>query len=349
MSLLEVSQRECPPGVIPASLELSRKNKTILENDSRKVLSDPEVDAIFNVTPDHWHTPGACMAMESGKHVYLEKPCSHNPHEADVLVNYQKKYDKVVQMGNQYRTTPHFSEIINEIHGGAIGEAYEAVAFYCRARGKVPKPVTAPVPEGLDWDLFQGPAPRKEYIKTVEDYNWHWYGWDYGTGETGNNAIHELDIGRWALQVDYPEYVNVEAARRNFLNDGRTMYDNMYATYKFANNKLITWDGRSRTGFETYGSDRGTIIHGTEGTVFVDPSGFKVFKRSGKLLKEKIKPVNDDDGTTAHIVNFFNTIRGKDTLNSPIEIGAISNRLANYANIAYRVGKSIDIVSNGDL
>lgn len=321
-------------------------NKPILENDIRKVISDPKVDAIFNATPDHWHTPGACMALEAGKHVYLEKPCSHNPHEAELLVAFQRKYNKVVQMGNQYRTTPHFREIINEIHSGVIGAAYEAVSFYCRPRGEVPRAIKVPVPEGLDWNLFQGPAPRTEYTHNIWDYNWHWYGWDYGTGETGNNAIHELDIGRWALQVDYPEYVDVEAERRHFLNDGWTMYDTMHATYKFANNKIIKWDGRSRTGFKTYGSDRGTIIFGTEGIVFVDPSGYKLFERSGNLIKEKTKLSDVDDGTTGHIVNFFNALRGKEKLNSPIEIGAISNLLANYANIAYRVGKSLDIDSD---
>jgi predicted dehydrogenase len=137
------------------------KNKPILENDIRKVLEDSKVDAIFNATPDHWHTPGACMAMEAGKHVYLEKPCSHNPHEGDLVIGFMKKYNKVVQMGNQQRSSPESIEIIKDIHEGVIGEAYKAVAFYTNGRGEVPVPKKQAPPEGLDWELFQGPSPKK--------------------------------------------------------------------------------------------------------------------------------------------------------------------------------------------
>lgn len=216
-------------------------NKPILEKDIRKVISDPKLDAIFIATPDHWHTPGACMALAAGKHVYLEKPCSHNPSEAELLVTSQRKYKKVVQMGNQYRSVPHFQEIIKEIHDGVIGTVYEAVSYYSNSRGEVHRAIKAPIPDGLDWDLFQGPAPRTEYTLDTWDYNWHWHGWAYGTGEIGNNAVHELDIARWALQVEYPEYVEVEAEKRHLINDGWKVYDTMDATYKFANKKIIKW------------------------------------------------------------------------------------------------------------
>jgi hypothetical protein len=248
-------------------------------------------------------------------------------------------------MGNQYRSVPHIREIINEIHGGAIGKTYEGLSYLTSNRAELPLPVKAAVPEGLDWDLFQGPAPRTEYTHLTWDYNWHWYGWNWGTGEIGNNGIHELDIARWALQVEYPEYVYVEAEKRHYVNDGWTMYDTMDATFKFSDKKIIKWDGKSRTGYRTYGTPRGTIIYGSEGTVYIDPFLYKVFDLSGKLLKEKNKISGSDDGTTAHMINFFNTIRGKEKLNSPIEIGAVSNLLSNYANIAYRIGKPFEIDS----
>jgi len=193
--------------------------KPQLENDFRKVLDDPEVDAIFNATPDHWHTPMAILAMKAGKHVYLEKPCSHNMNENEMVVKAQEKYDKVVQMGNQQRSAPDSIYIINEIHNGAIGTPYKAVAFYSNGRGEVPVQKKAPAPEGLDWELFQGPAPRRDYTIETWDYNWHWYGWKWGTAESGNNGTHELDVARWALNVDYPEYVDVQAAKRHCKND----------------------------------------------------------------------------------------------------------------------------------
>ncbi len=317
--------------------------KPVLENDIRKVLSDPEIDAILNATPDHWHTPGACMAMVAGKHVYLEKPCSHNPQEGEMLVACKQKYNKVVQMGNQYRSVPHFKEIVTEIHLGVIGKAFKAVAFLSSQRKELPVAAKAPVPEGMDWDLFQGPAPRSEYIHQIWDYIWHWYGWNYGTAEVMNNGIHEMDIARWALQVKYPEYVDVEAEKRYFIDDGWTMYDTMDATFKFADKKVLKWDGKSRNGYNTYGNYRGVIIYGSEGTVNVDPFGYKLYDREGGLLKEKKRESETEDGTIAHISNFFNAIRGKEKLNSPIEIGVVSNLLANYANIAYRIGKPFEV------
>src|SRR5680860_197779 len=245
-----------------------------LENDIRKVIDDKEVDVLFNSTPDHWHTPGAIMALEAGKNVYVEKPCSHDMNENEMLVAAAKKYDKVVQMGNQQRSSDHTIEVIKMIHEGAIGKAYKGLAFYENNRGEVPVQKKEPVPQGLDWDLFQGPAPRRGYTDNTWDYNWHWYGWDYGTAEAGNNATHELDIARWALQVDYPTHARVEAYKRQFKDDGWEMYDSMEATFDFPDDKIIQWDGKSRNGYNTYraGSGRGTIIYGTEGTVFVDRS-----------------------------------------------------------------------------
>jgi len=325
--------------------------KPLLENDIRKVLADKRVDALINATPDHWHAPGSCMALAAGKHVYVEKPCSHNPREGELLVAFQEKYGYQVQMGNQQRSAPESIEIIGEIHRGIIGTPYKAVAFYTNTRGRVPVATPAPVPEGLDWDLFQGPAPRKPYMHDTWDYNWHWYGWDYGTAETGNNATHELDIARWALQVVYPEKVETEAAKRHFTDDGWTMYDTMETTMYFPGDKVIQWDGKSRSGYKTYGSDRGTLIYGSEGTVYVDRDGYRLYGRSGKLTRERKSGGTEagtalgggGDMTTLHVVNFFEAIRGKATLRSPIREGAISQMLTHYPNISSRIGKSFEV------
>lgn len=321
----------------------------------KQVLDDSEVDAVFIAAPDHWHAPGAVMAMDAGKHVYVEKPCAHNPHEAEVMVAKQKATGKVVQMGNQQRSSGHTIEIINDIHNGAIGKAYRAVAFYNNRRGEVPHQKKQAAPADLNWDMFQGPAPRQAYFDDIWNYNWHWYGWTWGTAEAGNNAIHELDIARWALQVDYPEHVHVEASKQHFEDDGWEMYDNMYATYKFGDSKVINWDGKSRNGYSTYGDGkgRGTVIYGTEGTVFVDRGEYKLYDRRGDLVKES-SGGSDESGlalggggstSTQHIMNFYDTIRGKGKLTAPIEDGAKSNHLALLANISYRTNKPFDVDS----
>ena len=326
-------------------------HKAILENDIRKVLEDKEVDAVFMATPDHWHTPGACMAMSAGKHVYLEKPCSHNPWENEIVVACQEKYDKVVQMGNQQRSSLETTEIIKDIHDGIIGETYKAIAFYTNSRGEVPVPVKAAPPVGLDWDLFQGPSPRKDYAHDTWNYNWHWYGWDFGTAEMGNNATHELDIARWALDVKYPEHVDVYSGKFQYKDDGWDMYDTMESTFRFPNKKIIQWDGNSRNGYDKYGKGRGTIIYGSKGSVFIDRSGYSLFDIKGVLIKE-VKIGGKESGvalggsgslSTRHAVNFFETIRGKQQLTSPIEQGAISQMLTHYANISHRIGKSFEV------
>ncbi|MEP2026914.1 MAG: Gfo/Idh/MocA family oxidoreductase [Reichenbachiella sp.] len=329
-------------------------NKPKLENDIRNIINDKKVDAIFMATPDHWHAPGACMAMAAGKHVYLEKPCSHNPREGELLVDYQKKYDKVVQMGNQQRSSPQSQEIIKDIHEGIIGDVYNAIAFYTSRRGSVPHQTKTAPPEGLDWELFQGPAPRREYTDDTWNYNWHWYGWDYGTAETGNNATHELDIARWALQVKYPERVEVNAGKYQYKDDGWEMYDTMEATFKFSGDKTIKWDGQSRNGYYKYGAGRGTIIYGSKGSVFVDRGGYKLYDLKGKMIKESLF-AGDEAGTalggggdlsTLHTNNFFDAIRGKAELTSPIEQGAISQMLTHYANIGYRTNSAYEVDEN---
>ena len=329
--------------------------KPKLENDIRKVLDDKDVDAIFNATPDHWHTPGSIMALKAGKHVYVEKPCSHNMFENEMLVAAAKKYDRRVQMGNQQRSSHQSIEIIKKIHNGIIGKPYKAVAFYTNKRGRVPNQEAVGVPAGLDWDLFQGPAPRRDYTSETWDYNWHWYGWDYGTAEAGNNGTHEIDIAHWALQVDFPHRVEVDAVKGQFLDDGWTMYDTMEATFKFDDNKSIKWDGRSRNGYDTYGHGRGTIIYGSEGSVFVDRNKYVVYDRKGNVVEDNESAEKESglalggggSATTLHVQNFFNAIRKDETLKAPIDDASVSMAMVHYANVAYRINKGFDIDRTG--
>jgi len=322
------------------------------EVDIHKILEDKNVDAIIMATPDHWHAYGSCKAMESGKHVYLEKPCSHNMEESDLIVNHQKYFNKVVQMGNQQRSSGHTQNIIKKIHQGVIGEAYNAVAFYNNSRGKVPNQLVMDPPKGLNWDLFQGPAPRRNYTHDTWDYNWRWYGWDYGTGEAGNNATHELDIARWALGVDYPSGVKVYAQKNHFLDDGWEMYDNMEAKFTFSKNKSINWNGRSRNAFgKTTDGSRGTVIYGTEGSVFINRQEYILYDLKGNII-ENVKSKDNESGvalggggdmTTRHMQNFIDAIKNNVQLNSPIEDAVISQSMVHYANISYRADTSFSI------
>ena len=347
--LCDVMKSQRDKAAVSFSEHMSHKAK--LENDIRKVIDDRKVDVILNATPDHWHAPGAIMAMKGGKHVYVEKPATHNMREDELIVAAQKKYGKVVQMGTQQRSSEHTIEVIKAIHDGAIGTPYKAVAWYSNGRGEVPVQKKVPVREGLDWDLFQGPAPRREYTEETWDYNWHWYGWDYGTAESGNNGTHELDVARWALQVDYPIRADVLADKRHFEGDGWEMYDTMEATFRFKGNKVIQWDGKSRNGVQTYGAGRGTLIYGTDGSVFVDRNQYKVYDRKGELVKS-FDSASQEAGTalggggdmsTRHVVNFFDAVRGKAELTAPIDDGVVTMAMVHYCNIAYRIGKGFEV------
>ena len=338
-------------GVLKDKIEYSPK----IEEDIRKVLEDKHLDAVFIATPDHWHAPATIMALDAGKHVYVEKPCAHNPREAEVMVQRQHETGKLVQMGNQQRSSGHTIHIVNRIREGLIGNPYKGVAIYNNKRGRVPNQIKQAPPADLNWDLFQGPAPRQDYYHNIWNYNWHWYGWTWGTAETGNNAVHELDIARWAMDVDYPEHVFVNASKQHFLDDGWEMYDTMNAVFSFANNKSIVWDGKSRNGHNTYGGGRGTLIYGTEGTVFVNRAHYKVYDRAGKLVEDSGTQSNESGlalggggaASTLHAANLLEAIRGKESLRAPIADAAISNHMSLLANISYRAGQPLSIDSNG--
>ena len=322
-----------------------------LEQDLFKILDDNKVDVLINAMPDHWHTPGAIMAMKSGMHVYVEKPSSCTMEENELLVKAANKYSKVVQMGNQQRSSAHTQQVIQKIHNGAIGQAYKAIAFYSNGRGEVPHQKKSSIPKGLDWNLWQGPAVHREYTSETWDYNWHWYGWNYGTAEMGNNATHELDVARWALNVNFPKMVEVDSDKRHFVNDGWEMYDTMLARFSFEDNKVIEWDGKSRNAYNTYGSGRGVIIYGTEGSVFVNRGHYKLFDRNGKLVEEVSSGGKEGgvalggggDMSTLHVMNFFETIRGKSNLNAPIADANISMAMVHYANVSSRIKQNFEV------
>jgi predicted dehydrogenase len=249
------------------------------EKDFRKVLERKDVDAISIASPDHWHTPMAIAGLQAGKHVYVEKPCSHNPAEGALLVEAQKKYGKVVQMGTQQRSSPHTIDIVGKIHGGLIGRAYYAKAWYSNTRKSIGYGKPAPVPAQLDWELWQGPAPRRPYTDNVQPYNWHWFR-TYGTGEALNNGTHEVDVCRWALDVDYPQRITSTGGRYQFKDDWQ-FYDTLVTSFDYPD-KMISWEGKSCSGMKFYNRDRGAVIMGTTGTVIVDRDGYEIYDLNGK-------------------------------------------------------------------
>jgi predicted dehydrogenase len=318
------------------------------EKDFRKILASNDVDAITIATPDHWHAPMAIAGVQAGKHVYVEKPCSHNPAEGVMLIEARNKSGKLVQMGTQQRSSPHTIKIVGLIHEGCIGRAYSANAWYANTRKSIGVGKPTPVPATLDWDLWQGPAPRQAYTDNVQPYNWHWFK-VWGTGETLNNGTHEVDVCRWALGVDFPNSVAATGGRYAYKDDWQ-FYDTLTATFVY-DDKMISWDNKCCNGMKTHNRDRGSVIVGTTGSVIVDRGGYEVYDLKGKKVDEfKVGAssasqdlVGADSMTDLHFANFIAGIRTGEKLNAPIEVGNVAVTMLQLANVSWQTKRELHL------
>jgi predicted dehydrogenase len=241
---------------------------------------------------------------------------------------------------------------MGRIKEGLIGRPYFGKGWYSNTRKSIGVGTTVPVPEYLDWDLWQGPAPRKPYKDNIHPYNWHWF-WHWGTGETLNNGTHEVDLCRWALGVGYPSRVTASGGRYHFTDDWE-FYDTLVTSFEY-DGKLITWEGMSCNGKQYYGRGRGVTIHGTEGTVLLDRDGYEVYSLDDKLLdrfRAEAKTstadlLSMDAMTDLHVRNLINGIREGEALRSPIAEGNISVTMLQLSNVAWKVGRTLTLETAG--
>ena len=320
-----------------------------VEKDFRKLLEIKELDAIFIATPEHWHAPMTIMALQAGKHVYIEKPCSHNAHENELLVAAQKKYGLKVQMGNQQRSAITSINAINDIRNGIIGEVFKGEAYYSNNRGSIGIGKEVAIPQTLDWELWQGPAPRRPYKDNIHPYNWHWFR-NWGTGEVHNNGTHEIDICRWALDVDLPERVSSVGGKYTYQDDWEFV-DNQQVTFKYPKGKFITWTGHSRGLIQPKRPGRGVTIYGSKGSIQLDRNFYKLYDLGGNLIKSEfeneISQTTDTRGQgnldVNHVGNLFDGIRKDKSLHAEIKDASISTLLCHLANMAQDAGEELHI------
>lgn len=323
-----------------------------VEKDFRKVLEDKDVDAIFIATPEHWHAPMAIMGLQAGKHVYVEKPCSHNPYENDLLVAARNKYGKKVQMGNQQRSAQTSRSAIEDIKKGIIGEVFKGEAYYSNNRGSIGHGNKIDVPQTLDWELWQGPAPRENYRDNIHPYNWHWFQ-NWGTGEIHNNGTHEIDICRWALGVNLPETVTSFGGKYTY-DDDWEFPDNQQVTYTFPGDKFITWTSHSRGIMKPKRSGRGITIYGSKGVIELSRNFYKLYDLGGNPIKieyeKELSATTNTQGIGGldvnHISNFFSAIREDTSLNSEIRDASVSTMLCHLGNMAQEAGHTLNVDTN---
>ncbi len=345
--ICDVDKRALAKGV--KEVQKKEKSKPQGLDDFRKMLADPSVDVVTIATPDHWHTPMAILALAAGKHVYVEKPLSHDPHEGELLVQAVNKYQRVLQMGAQRRSFPNMLAIMPELHGGLIGKTYFGRAWYDNNRASIGHGKLVPVPDWLDYELWQGPAPRRPFIDNLVHYNWHWR-WLYGTGEALNNGTHEVDVARWALGVSWAARISSNGGRYQFQDDWETP-DTQTIAWDFPEGKSLSWEGRSCNDYPVEGLSRGVLIYGTEGTALLDGNAYTIFDSKKKIIKqakgnEAVDPTNTVSASGLHLdqlhfANFIDAVRNDTPPNCPAAEGHISVALLHLGNIAWRVGREL--------
>jgi len=332
-----------------AFVESKRGKAPATYTDLRKLLEDKSIDAISIASPNHQHTIQAIWAMQAGKDVYVEKPCSHNMFEARQIVAAARKYNRIVQMGSQSRSNTALQEAMQKMKDGLIGDVYHARGLCYKWRDTIGRKPDEAVPAGVDYDLWLGPAPKRAFSQNRFHYNWHW-NWDYGNGDIGNQGIHEMDIARWGLGVKYPTKVSAIGGHFMFDDDQQTP-NTLAVAYEFdegGKKKMMTFEVRHwMTNHEAdihefdtsvKSNTVGNLFYGSNGYLAID--GYtKYYSYIGKQAEPG--PARKDGGD--HFANFLTAVRSqtRGELNAEIEEGAISTALVHLGNISYRLGRSV--------
>ncbi|MCH2118219.1 MAG: Gfo/Idh/MocA family oxidoreductase [Pirellulales bacterium] len=316
-------------------------------SDMRRVLDDPTVDAVLVATPDHWHAPAAILACDAGKHVYVEKPCSHNIREGRLLVEAARRNDRVVQHGTQVRSTTMMQEATQLLHGGVIGDVLVARVWNVQKRDSIGRGKNVPVPPGIDFDLWVGPAPMRDYRSNLLHGHWHWWA-DFGTGDMGNDGVHDLDYGRWGLGVEmHPTKISA-AGGKYFFDDDQQFADTQQVSFEYpgdgrpGSQRMLIYEQRlwSTNYPSVYNVDSGVEFYGTDGRMFLSRRGkIQVLDSDNKRIAVPVKPLAQN--ASAHMDDFIDSIRNERRPNADIEIGHLSASLAHLGNMATRLGRSL--------
>jgi predicted dehydrogenase len=322
---------------IPAALKgvtEAQKKAPQVVRDFRRILEDPAVDGLVIATPDHWHAIASILAMQAGKDVYVEKPISHNVREGRVMTQAAARYGRVVQCGTQSRSGAHFQSAVDYLRSGKLGRILMAKAINSQRRANIGKKADAPVPAGVDYDLWLGPAPKRPFNPNRFHYNWHWH-WDYGTGDLGNDGVHQVDVARWGLGVGAPTAVSCSGGKLHFDDDQETP-DTQMVTWEYPGQMLV-FEQRIWAPYHENGYENGNVFYGEQGYMLLGADGWRVFGPRNEP-GPKSGPSERD---RAHQQNFVRCVKSRATPQVPVEEGHYSSLLCHLGNIAYRTGRRL--------
>lgn len=318
-------------------LERGTGMKPQLHADYRKLLDDPALQAVVVGTPDHWHAIPAIQACQAGKDVYVEKPDGHNILEGKAMVAAARKHGRMVQMGTQSRSAPFLKDAARFVAEGGIGKAITAKAWETAKQAPIPRVADSEAPEGVDYDRWLGPAPKRPFNKYRYHGQWRWW-FDYGSGDLGNDGVHRLDYARWVLGItDHPTAV-AAAGGKFYFDDAQEWPDTLITTYEYPG-KILQYEMRIWSEPRLHDQGEGAAIYGDKGWVLLSNSTWKAFDGEGRVLQEG----GDKLALTSHVRNFLDALksRRREDLNQEIGQGHVSSVLCHAGNIAWRTGKKL--------
>ena len=306
--------------------------------DMRQLFDEQEVDAVIVATPDHWHAPATILACDAGKDVYVEKPASHNIREGRLMIDAARRNGRIVQVGTQSRSRPSSRRAIEIAQSGELGDILMAKAWNVQLRDNIGHKPNTPVPKGVDYDAWLGPAPWIPFNENRFHYKWHWH-WHFGTGDAGNDGAHQLDIARWALGVDFPQTASGMGGKIFFYDDQQTP-DTMNVTFQYGDKALI-WEMRIWNPYGMEGQDNGVAVYGTDASIQIGRWdrrwGYKLYDNKGKLVEHNDANDESDD----HMRNFIECVRTRELPAADISTGHLSAIHCHLANIVSRTGRTL--------
>ena len=320
-------------------------NSPTLYTDYRKLLENKDIDVVIVATPDHWHCLQMIDAVAAGKDVFVEKPAANSIYEAQLMVAATARYNKIVQVAQWQRSQQHFKDAIAFVHSGKLGKVSSTKAWMYRG-GTTPLPVVPnePVPAGVDYNMWLGPAEKKPFNKNRFHYEFRWF-WDYAGGLMTDWGVHLIDMVLMGMKADVPKSVTALGGKYVFPADARQTPDVMTALYDYGDFQM-SWEHNLATGVGLYGMQHGIAFIGENGTLLLNRGGWEVRPDKVKDVA-KMEAVawqaQSDKGLDLHTANFIEAVksRKKETLNCPIEAGARVAINSHMGNIAYRTGETI--------
>ena len=338
-----VSICDIDPNQIAAAMKLDGALKSVA--DLRTILDDKSIDAVSIATPDHWHAPAALLALEAGKHVYIEKPCAHNFREGQALVAAARKYNLRVQHGTQTRSSPFVAQAVQLLREGLIGTVLVAKAWNVQRRGGIGHGQPSAPPTGIDYDTWVGPAPETPFQSNRFHYHWRWW-YTFGTGDMGNDGVHDLDVARWGLGVNALPATVASIGGKYLYDDDQQFPDTQTAIFEYpgdakvGSTRQLIFEMRTWTRVSPFNTDNGCEFHGSNGTMLLSKGAkIQVLDAEKRPIPQERLPVVAPLSTPDHMRNFVAAVREGTPLNAEIEVGFQSSALSHLGSISARVGR----------